>query len=461
MLSLNPNQIQTLKLAIPSHKCFVNNIFSQSFEKFIRGDHIDWTADFLQEYIKTCRVSAKDHFKSTSLYSRFMWEMITRSNSPVDREYHYFSYTSKLASYHLAKIKAAVKINPFFVDLIDEKNQAEGVIRYRWHGSNVAFTLEPQGLLEFKRGLHCNGGVFVDDPFQDPASKLDPKVITRINDIMKSQVMDIPNEGAFLHIVGTAQTKDDFFFDKDFLSRFQNVVLPAVKDAKNKIVLWPEWMDWDELQARRKERGDKVFNQEYLCSPVYAENTFFTEDQIIGMMFDIPNLPFNQDRDPKDSDIIAGWDLGKHRHPAHFSVFDIKGDKEDEWVQIHQHFFDKTDYKDQLDYIKLAIEKLEIDRVYYDATRGELEVVAEKNELPNEFRPVNLGLKKKNALATEFDKKRTNAKIKLINDDRQRQSILAVMNDLKAIETFEGHGDAFFSICLALEYLTEPRIGIY
>ncbi len=462
MLNLSPNQIQTLKLAIPSHKYFVNNIFCQSFEDFKGGQHVDWTAGFLQDYIKTCRVSAKDHFKSTSLYSRFMWEMVRKSNSPVDREYHYFSYTSKLASYHIAKIKAAVKINPFFVDLIDEKAQAEGVVRYRWSGSNIAFTLEPQGLLEFKRGLHCNGGVFVDDPFQDPASKLDPKVITRINDIMKTQVLDIPNKGAFLHIVGTAQTKDDFFFDKDFLGRFESIVLPAIKDSKNQIVLWPEWMDWDELQARRKERGDKVFNQEYLCSPVYSENTFFTEDQILKMMFDLPNVPFNVPRDQQDNDIIAGWDLGKHRHPAHLSVFEVKGDRDKgEWTQIHHKFWDGEDHTKQLEYIKLAIKNLEIDKLYYDNTRGELETLAEKHELPVELFPVNFGLKKKSALATEFDKKRTNAKIKLITDERQKKSILSVMNDLKAIETSEGHGDAFFSICLALNYLTEPRIGIY
>lgn len=462
MLSLTPEQIKIIQKAIPSHKYFVNNIFNQSFEKFIGGEHVDWTADFLQNNLQTSRVSARDHFKSTSLYSFFMWELLNKSDSRVDREYHYFSHTSKLAAYHISKIKSAIRINPFFVDLVDMKTQAEGVIKYRWKGSEVAFTIEPQGMLEFKRGLHCNGGVFVDDPFQDPASKLDPKIITRINDIMKTQIMAIPNETAFLHIAGTAQTKEDFFFDKDFLGRFQSATLPAIKDAKNQIVLWPEWMGWDELMARKKEIGERIFNQEYLCVPFYAANVFFTEDQILEMMFNIPNVPFNNGRDPKGNDIIAGWDLGKHRHPAHFSVFEIVGDKDEgEWIQLHQHFFDGEDYKDQLEYIELAIDKLEIDRVYYDATRGEIEVVAEKGDLPKEFMGVNLGLKKKNALATEFDKKRTNKKIKLITDERQKRSIMSVLNDLKAIETPEGHGDAFFSICLSLNYLTEPKIGVY
>jgi hypothetical protein len=40
--------------------------------------------------------------------------------------------------------------------------------------------------------------------------------------------------------------------------------------------------------------------------------------------------------------------------------------------------------------------------------------------------------------------------LRLIQDERQRQQILSVSNELKAPETPMGHGDAFFSISLAL-----------
>ncbi len=446
--------------AVQSFEFFIDNIFRLSFENFVGGEFIDKTANFLQNHNRTIRVSAKDHFKSTSLYAHFMWQLLKHADTKIDREYHYFSYKGEMAAYHIGKIKDSIKLNPFYENLRDLKSTAEGVVKYRWEDSDRTFKLTPQGLLGFNRGLHCNGGVYVDDPFQDPANKLEPKVISRVNDIMRRQVIDIPNKNAFLHIVGTPQTKDDFFFDKKFLVRFESRVLPAIQDSKNKIVLWTEWMDWDELRARRNERGSKIFNQEYLCSPVYSENTFFTEEQVDRMMFDILNYPFNEPRDPKDNDIIGGWDLGKHRHPAHFSIFEVKGNKDD-WTQIHQHFFDGVDYKDQLEYIRLAIDNLQIDRLYYDNTRGELEVKEETGELPKELIGVNLGLKKKNALATEFDKLQTNAKIRLIADGRQKRSLLSVLNDLKAMETQEGHGDAFFSICLALNYLTEPRIGVY
>lgn len=447
--------------AVTSFDYFVNNIFSESFDDFVSGDFITKTSNFLQNHYRTCRVSARDHFKSTSLYAHYMWYLLRNADAQSTQEAHYFSNQKTLAEYHVGKIKDLIRRNPFYSDMYDAKPLAESVIKYYWRLNEkeepVYFTLNAHGLLAFKRGLHCNAGIYVDDPFQDPASKLDPKIIHRINDVMKTQVIDIPHRDAFIHIAGTPQTNDDFFFDKKFLRRFEVRVLPAIQDNKEKRVLWPEHMDYEELIARKFERGEKIFNQEYMCSPVYAENTFFVEEQIDSMMFDLPVFS-HLDKRGTDKDIVAGWDLGKHRHPAHFCVFEIDGD---DWTQIHHVFFEQVDYKDQKEYIDLAIENMQIDKVYYDNTRGELEALDEMGELSSEYKPVNLSLKKKNALATIFDEKVTQKKIKLIKDERQKRSIQAVLNDLKAIETPEGHGDAFFSICLALNYLTMPTVGIY
>lgn len=456
------NQVEIVAKAVCSSKHFVNDVFSQSFEEFISGEYVNKTAVFLRRYSKTCRVSARDHFKSTSFYNHFMEEILRFADVDYDREYHYFSFGVDMAGYHISKIKNLIKNNPFYSSLEDLKSTAEGVILYRWKNRKAVFSMEPHGMNSFKRGLHCNGGVYVDDPFQDPASKLDPKVIYRVNDIMKTQVIDIPSGGAFLHIAGTAQTKDDFFFDRDFLKRFEVRVLPAILDFKNQKVLWQEHMDFEELMARKAERGEKIFNQEYMCSPVYSENTFFSEDQVEEMSFDIENMAFNREHDFGDDDVVAGWDLGKHRHPAHFTVFDIKGDPEEgEWVQVHQVFFDGWDYVKQLEYIETCIDNFGIDKVFYDNSRGEMEVLAEKNDLPSELVGVQFTSKRKNSMATEFDKKRTNAKIKLIKDERQKRSILSVQSNLIAVETPSGHGDAFWSISLAHNYLVEPRVGIY
>lgn len=48
----------------------------------------------------------------------------------------------------------------------------------------------------------------------------------------------------------------------------------------------------------------------------------------------------------------------------------------------------------------------------------------------------------------------------MLNDDRQKEQILAVDNNLNAMESPDGHGDSFWSNALALgrEKRKEPRI---
>ena len=53
-------------------------------------------------------------------------------------------------------------------------------------------------------------------------------------------------------------------------------------------------------------------------------------------------------------------------------------------------------------------------------------------------------------MAHVFEEFVHSGRLHLISDERQRQQILSVSNELKAPETPMGHGDAFFSIALAL-----------
>ena len=48
--------------------------------------------------------------------------------------------------------------------------------------------------------------------------------------------------------------------------------------------------------------------------------------------------------------------------------------------------------------------------------------------------------------------------LRLLRDERQKQQILSVNNDLKAPSTPMGHGDAFFSIAMALNAAYETTI---
>ena len=58
-------------------------------------------------------------------------------------------------------------------------------------------------------------------------------------------------------------------------------------------------------------------------------------------------------------------------------------------------------------------------------------------------------------MAAIFEKFVHSGNLKLLKDERQKQQILSVSNELKAPDTPMGHGDAFFSIAMALEAVHE------
>lgn len=449
---------QILRRARNDYPYFVEHVFSYSSEilkggVWVGGPYINEITSWLQNNPKTMRVSAKDHFKSMSFYSHIMWKILRLYFTGQGREIQYFSYKESMSAYHLSKVKSAVASNPFFNGLIDGKKEADGIIAYTWDGEHY-LTVSPKGLLEFKRGIHCPD-IYVDDPLQDPENKMVPTKITRINDIMKNQILDMAQEE--LHVVGTSQTNHDFFFDEKLTSRFSVRILPAVVDDKNKIALWPEWMPYEELMARKHERGEKMFNQEYLCSPVYSEHSFVnSKERLMGVVntsnknFNIPQWNKEVERreqaeEENDFDRVGGWDLGKKNHPAHFVIFERRGKSR---VQIHDKWFDREDYTAQLEYIQAHVDAMGLYRVFYDSTRGELEMLDEKGELPGEFEGVHFTFKGKHKMANAFDRAITNKEIELLNIQRTLNQVLMVSNDLQAPETPEGHGDSFWSICL-------------
>jgi hypothetical protein len=64
-------------------------------------------------------------------------------------------------------------------------------------------------------------------------------------------------------------------------------------------------------------------------------------------------------------------------------------------------------------------------------------------------------------MAQIFEQYVLSGKLKLLKDERQKQQILTVSNELKAPDTPMGHGDSFFSIGMALLASWETgRFGI-
>ena len=449
---------------------FIEHIFSASFVKFRSGDHVRDTAKFLEKHSKTIRVSARDHFKSTSFYGHVMWRILQTegelqddgSYKGFDWDSQYFSYMHELASYHIGghkdSIRRLIERNPYFTKLVDLNPTARSSLMYTWDGVHIA-QVTPQGLLSFKRGLHCQT-VYVDDPFQDPENKLNPTVIHKINRTFVTNIMSIPFKDGELHVAGTAQTKDDFYFDKNITRDFAVLKLPAIKNYDKKEVLWPEYMDFDFLMKKKRSMS-KWFDQEFMCVPVSSELSFFTQTQLESITKDTVQHMLHEEFKrvaPFKYPIVAGIDVGKKKHPSHISVWELKAKK---WIEIYHKFLDGWDYTRQVDLCQQIEDHFGVDWFGYDATRGEFDGFAEQGVLPKSMQPVVFNNKTKGALSTIFDKLVTTGNMRLIADTRQMYSILSVMNDLSALETPEGHGDAFFSILCAINYSIEGASGSF
>lgn len=418
---------------------FVKNIFSESFEHFVGGQHIENTANLLGNHKKTIRVSARDHFKSTSLYAHFMWDLLHRPGL----EGHYFSYNASMSAYHLGKIKYLVSRNPFYKEIIDLKPTAEGVLKYTWDKKEIT-TLNPCGLLAFKRGIHAPR-IYVDDPLRDPDNKLNPTIIEKINRIFTTEVLSMLKQEGEMHVVGTPQTDFDFFFNKQVTEGFEVLILPAIVNWKKETALWPEYMPWEELMRRKRQLGDRVFNQEYLCKPVWTEQAWFSREKIQSVVN--PELEIVKKTIRSDYTVL-GWDVGKKVHPSHIAIFAerVPG----HWLQIYQKFLDGMSYNAQMELVNSLCEFYQVDSGAYDATRGELESFVERRELHHSLEPIIFKMQTKHDMATNFEKMVENKEIELLNDRRMLDQILVVDNDLQSLETPEGHGDSFWSIAMAL-----------
>lgn len=361
-----------------------------------------------------------------------------------------------MAMYHTKNVKSLIERSPIFSSVKDLKSTSEGIMKYSYKGHT--FNVEPEGMMSFKRGRHPDI-VICDDILADPTSQLDPVIIEKINRTFFEDVMSLPKEGGKIIVVGTAQHQEDLFFKLKEINTWAWRESKAIVDEPNKKTLWPELFPFERLlEIRDKEIGEKAFNKEYMCSPIYSEEAFFKREEILGIIE--PKLSNNVTQTvEKKMNIIAGLDIGKHAHPSHLCVF--SKDRAGHYTQLFSKFFDGVEYIKQAMFINDLIKNWKIDRVYFDNTRGEFEGFLEQGIImKNLWKPVRFGTQEKYTMAANSEKMVKDKKVSLVNDDRQTKSILAVNNDLDALETAEGHGDAFWSIALALSEELGSRLVI-
>src|SRR4051812_11166006 len=200
-------------------------------------------------------------------------------------------------------------------------------------------------------------------------------------------------------------------------------------------------MDFDELMERREERGAKVFNQEYMCSPVYTEDAWLEEvDVLAAVNPELPNRSVFVKHTDLIGDITAGFDIGKKRHPSHLVVFETKDGKS---RQLHSMRMDGWDYTNgtgeydpnhptQFEYLLMAKENCGIDRLLYDGTRGEFDSIADAGKMPPELEPVIFTKKRMVAMASNLSDRMTQPTVELLDDQRQQNQLLAVNNRVYA-----------------------------
>jgi hypothetical protein len=416
------------------------------------SDHIDEWCMAMQAYPKTARVAPRKHIKTTVNLGYLAWKLLRMERAY--NEWDFMSYTQEMSEYHLKRGKRYINAIPEIFGDYQALTDAESIWRYEHEGRE--FVCEPSGVLTFKRGKHPHG-MILDDILRDPEKRLDITQLKKIETIFLEEIHEMPLYE--MHITGTPQDEEDLFTTLEKMPDFFTRRYPAILNTATKEVLWHEFFPYERLEKIRENIGDKAFNKEYLCRPVRGEEGYFKAqalDKIIlpkwtgfrvGMPHNLREYCF------------GGFDLGKKTHPSHLAIFGVnrKG-----WlVQVLSKWMDGWDYIDQLDYLKGIIQDFKVAKLYFDNTRAEFEGFYEEGKLPSEMEGLTFTAKNKFTMATELDRMVTQDKIRLVDDKRQKRQLLNVDNDLKAVETAEGHGDSFFSICLAVQAFKDGTGVLY
>ena len=427
---------------------FLRDTWSQGFDhpEYFKAWHIGVVAEdierCLQEGKNYVAVLPRFHFKSTILGHAFsIWQLL-RANK--DCSILYLSYSDGMAKYHIAEINKEISRNPALKDLFASKNPRAD-FAFRANVNNKPVEIMHGGLFSFKRGMHVNGALIADDVLRDPENPLNPAQLTKVEDHFLTESLFIPLKGVPVIVLGTPMMPGDLLTKLQSDDRFISRVLPALDPAPNRRVLMPELYNEEWLLQQQAARP-KSFASEFMLIPHFSTESYF-ENEDIEKCEDgtLRNLPVTKAYEPEGhEDIFAGFDVGKKRHPSHLVLFRQVGSK---FEQIHQSWLDGWSFSDQIEYLNEVAKNFKITKGYIDNTRGELE----DRGLDRAWYPMHFTSKSKNTMAQIFEQYVHSNSLSLIKDERQRQQILSVNNELKAPETPLGHGDAFFSIAMALQ----------
>ena len=431
---------------------FLRDVWAHSFDhpEYFNAWHIGVLAEDIERCVEEQKnyvaVLPRFHFKSTILGHAFsVWRLLKAKR---DASVLYLSYSDGMARYHLSEINKAVQRNSILKGWMTNRSP-KADFSFRYHINKNPMEIMHGGLFSFKRGMHVNGALIADDVLRDPENPLNMGQLSKVEDHFMTESLFIPLKGVPIIVLGTPMMPGDLLSKLQDDERFESRVLPALDPTPKRRVLMPELYNEDWLLNQQKARP-KSFASEFLLQPHFSTEAYFEEDQIIACEDEkLKNWSYNKKYEKSlDEQVFGGFDVGKKRHPSHLVLFSRIGDK---IKQIHSSFLDGWNYTDQVDYLHEVAENYQLNGGYVDNTRGELE----DRGLHRLWRAMSFTRKSKNTMAQIFEKFIVSGKLKLIKDERQRQQIISVNNELKAPVTPMGHGDAFFSIAMALQAIHE------
>ena len=438
---------------------FLRDIWSQSFDnpEYFGAWHVGVLAEDIEECLETGQnyvaVLPRFHFKSTIMGHAFsVWRLL---KAPRDCSVLYLSYSDGMARYHLSEINKTVSRNPILTSLMDNRSP-KADYSFRYYINKRPMEIMHGGLFSFKRGMHVNGALIADDVLRDPENPLNTSQITKVEDHFMTESLFIPLKGVPVVVLGTPMMPGDLLTKLQKDDRFKSRVLPALDPVPNRRVLMPELYN-EEWLLQQQEARPKSFASEFLLQPHFATKAYFNEEEITKCEDEtLRNHPASNIYKKKDEheQLFAGFDVGKKRHPSHLVIFRRVGEKLE---QVHQSWLDGWSYSDQIEYLNDIAKNFDLEKGYIDNTRGELE----DRGLDPVWHAMHFTLKSKRTMAQIFEEYVSKSNLTLIQASRQKEQIVSVSNELKAPETPMGHGDAFFSVAMALQAAYETTLYRY
>jgi hypothetical protein len=448
---------------------FVQDVFAKSYPQHnFNTWHIRKLSHTVDEVINNpvsknlLGVLPRYHLKSTILgYASSIYRMLTAFGDGM-----YISFKDELASYHLSNIKNCISMNPILNPLfVDNTRQSESTINYKI--GNRRCRMIGSGILAMKRGIHTDTITICDDILGDLQN---PMVLTQLETVKRlyrMETVNIPNKNCPMFVFGTVIDYSDLLYSLKDDPNYTSLWLPALYPDPDHDVLWEAEYNREWLERRRGTTSGewRAFSTEFLLTPVMATEAYINRDEISKVINkNLTNHSLYHEFSYKgDRHIVAGLDIGKRRHPSHLSIF--IDTPEGKLVMLAQMFWDGYDYIKQAELVNTVIKNFNIDKLYWDATRSELEDRNLNRRVCIPIKFTGRGERNQNSYAVDLAKRVEKQTIELLDDDRFISQITCVNGDLDAPESPMGHADSFWSCALAIGayndyYDSERRLGV-